>query len=87
MVFAGCHMSYCPSTCPNYIPENTTHYCSICGNGIYNGEEYIRNDDGDYAHWECITGKKDLAEWLNYCLLYTSPSPRDDTLSRMPSSA
>ena len=26
-------------------------------------------------------------EWLNDCLLYTSPSPRDATLSRMPSSA
>ena len=25
--------------------------------------------------------------WINYCLLYTSPSPRDATLSRMPSSA
>ena len=24
---------------------------------------------------------------LNYCLLYTSPSPRDRSLSRMPSSA
>ena len=24
---------------------------------------------------------------LDYCLLYTSPSPRDATLSRMPSSA
>ena len=27
------------------------------------------------------------AEQLNSCLLYTSPSPRDATLSRMPSSA
>ena len=26
-------------------------------------------------------------EQLNYCLLYTSPSPRDGLLSRMPSSA
>ena len=26
-------------------------------------------------------------EWLSGCLLYTSPSPRDATLSRMPSSA
>ena len=26
-------------------------------------------------------------EWLSYCLLYTSPSPRDRTRSRMPSSA
>ena len=25
--------------------------------------------------------------WLGLCLLYTSPSPRDATLSRMPSSA
>ena len=28
-----------------------------------------------------------LAEKLNFCLLYTSPSPRDGLLSRMPSSA
>ena len=26
-------------------------------------------------------------KWFNICLLYTSPSPRDATLSRMPSSA
>ena len=26
-------------------------------------------------------------DWLNSCLLYTSPSPRDRTRSRMPSSA
>ena len=25
--------------------------------------------------------------WVSFCLLYTSPSPRDATLSRMPSSA
>ena len=29
----------------------------------------------------------ELLELLNTCLLYTSPSPRDDELSRMPSSA
>ena len=27
------------------------------------------------------------AEWVYTCLLYTSPSPRDGLLSRMPSSA
>ena len=36
-------------------------------------------------------GAKALAEenagQIKYCLLYTSPSPRDATLSRMPSSA
>ena len=34
----------------------------------------------------------DMPSWMaksivNICLLYTSPSPRDDELSRMPSSA
>ena len=29
----------------------------------------------------------EVAALLEYCLLYTSPSPRDATLSRMPSSA
>ena len=29
----------------------------------------------------------DCDAWVNDCLLYTSPSPRDATLSRMPSSA
>ena len=28
-----------------------------------------------------------VEEWSHNCLLYTSPSPRDATLSRMPSSA
>ena len=36
----------------------------------------------------CLTGvlKQDYADY-QVCLLYTSPSPRDATLSRMPSSA
>ena len=64
MACAGCHKAYCPSGCPNYISEKCNYYCSICGNGIFDGEEYIKNDDGDYAHWECIDYKKDLADWL-----------------------
>ena len=31
--------------------------------------------------------KESFSYGINYCLLYTSPSPRDATLSRMPSSA
>ena len=34
-----------------------------------------------------IDDLKDLDLLVNICLLYTSPSPRDATLSRMPSSA
>ena len=36
-------------------------------------QQYVRNDMWDYLS--------------NACLLYTSPSPRDRTRSRMPSSA
>ena len=38
------------------------------------------------AH-RCKKGGFDGIELLSHCLLYTSPSPRDATLSRMPSSA
>ena len=52
---------------------------------------YTRNDD-----YETRNGSKnekfdaelwEIAGLVSYCLLYTSPSPRDATLSRMPSSA
>ena len=48
------------------MPPKTSHYCSICQEGIYNGEEYIENDCGEYAHWECFCGMRDLLEWLGY---------------------
>ena len=50
--------------CPNYMPPQASHYCSICNEGIYDNEEYIENNDGKYAHWECFSGTRDLAEWL-----------------------
>ena len=36
---------------------------------------------------EGVSGANDVKVTLNGCLLYTSPSPRDRTRSRMPSSA
>ena len=36
---------------------------------------------------EMVTLKDTLNTTINTCLLYTSPSPRDGLLSRMPSSA
>ena len=41
-------------------------------------QEWIDNDESAY---------KDYNDALKACLLYTSPSPRDRTRSRMPSSA
>ena len=44
-----------------------------------------RNADREYAKFRKVASK--LRPRSNYCLLYTSPSPRDRTRSRMPSSA
>ena len=52
--------------CPLYEPPKASHYCSICGEGILNGEEYIENDCGEYAHWECVDYGRDLVKFLGY---------------------
>lgn len=61
-----CHQTPCDSRCPNYMPPKAAYYCSICGEGIYEGEEYIENNDGDYRHYDCFYGMRDLLEWLGY---------------------
>ena len=43
----------------------------------------VGNDELGNKYYESKNGKR----WVIYCLLYTSPSPRDRTRSRMPSSA
>ena len=48
----------------------------------------IRDVQGvDDNPFDFETVKKNIEDRLNPCLLYTSPSPRDRTRSRMPSSA
>ena len=42
---------------------------------------------GPTRDWECYCGKYKRVRFKGICLLYTSPSPRDRTRSRMPSSA
>lgn len=60
-----CHGNgYHHPQCPSYIAPLAKHCCSICEEGIYDGEEYIVNEDGDYAHLECFYGIKDLLRWL-----------------------
>ena len=64
-----CGKSYCDNCsprCPNYTPKKISHYCSICGEGIFEGDEYIENDDGEYVHYDCIQGARWLLEWLGY---------------------
>ena len=46
-------------------------------------EQEILYNDFDYKDYKAIH----LSGFINDCLLYTSPSPRDKRQSRMPSSA
>lgn len=50
--------------CPYYVSPNNGYYCSICKEPILNGEEYIRNDGGDYAHLDCVWYGRELAKFL-----------------------
>ena len=61
-----CKQYPCHPRCPNYIPPKASHCCYICNEGIYGGEEYIENDDGEYAHWDCVDYGRDLAKFLGY---------------------
>ena len=64
-IYCGQYGTHHPR-CLLYIPPKATHYCSICSEGIYDGEEYIVNDDGEYAHWDCVDYGRDLAKFLGY---------------------
>ena len=63
-----------------------------CGRGFLDEANYEQNTQkvipGEM--YGVLTGRPNrvlVVDWDCYCLLYTSPSPRDATLSRMPSSA
>lgn len=61
-----CRNTPCYFRCPNYSNKKPICYCSSCGEGIYEGEEYIENSDGEYRHYDCFYGMRDLLEWLGY---------------------
>ena len=47
-----CRQHKCPPGCPNYAPPKVKHYCSICGQGIMDGELFLKNIDGEYINYE-----------------------------------
>lgn len=51
---------------PDYIEFPTNHHCSICSYEIFEGDDYIENENGDLAHWECFKDKRHLLEWFGY---------------------
>ena len=64
------------------ILQATIVYLDQCQNDDF---EFCTWGDGDSLDRERV--RDILLDKFNYCLLYTSPSPRDKRQSRMPSSA
>ncbi len=55
----------CLTQCPNFTPKINC-FCSICGEGVLPGDEYLENYDGEYIHYDCVSGNRDLVEWLGF---------------------
>lgn len=61
-----CRQNPCHTLCPNYCAKKAAYCCSYCGMGIYEGEEYIVNDGGEYRHSDCFYGIRELLGWLGH---------------------
>ena len=80
-----------PSLLPRDVPLSVTFsFADTAKDGVLNGQWAIENPE----HTSGVRGPflfnpqtKILTGLCENCLLYTSPSPRDRTRSRMPSSA
>ena len=57
----GTHESWCP-----LYRTNGCAKCSVCGESIVSGEEYIEDSIGRCAHYDCLSGKKQLLDFLDY---------------------
>ena len=65
-------------------PTLTTEHGSLKKNKSRNSNKSILPYDTNRVK---LKSSKNETDYINGCLLYTSPSPRDGLLSRMPSSA
>ena len=68
---------------PEWDQQQREHIARVIGIAALKYADLSQNRESDYV----FSYDKMLALTGNTCLLYTSPSPRDATLSRMPSSA
>ena len=63
-----CKQTPCNPRCINASLPHPRCTCDLCKEGIYDGEEYLENENGDIAHWECIEDitKREFIEWMGY---------------------
>ena len=80
------------------VRKTTCYMCACrCGINVHmkegaDGKKQVAYIEGNKDHPVnkgvlCAKGSSGIMQHLSPCLLYTSPSPRDRTRSRMPSSA
>ena len=77
-----------PSSFSNPVVEvGTTYFSNLDGGKISNAEGYFLGSNDTNLIVRNISSEVETTLLPCICLLYTSPSPRDGLLSRMPSSA
>ena len=75
-------------TCTDCVFDgNTTTGSQIGGHVFVRNSGVLNLEGGSYVNGSASSGGAVAVEGGSVCLLYTSPSPRDGLLSRMPSSA
>lgn len=54
--------------CPYYSPPRPKYLCCYCGEGIYQGERYLDNEQGEYIHEDCVgcLGTDQIINWLGF---------------------
>ena len=70
-----------------YFDEKAIERRQNLGISLYDSTDYAVNQNYVQEIFENVDTILTQSRWFNACLLYTSPSPRDRTRSRMPSSA
>jgi len=62
-----CHgVGYHKVGCPEYEPAQSSYMCCECNERINIGDEYIKNDNNEYMHYDCIPEDRQFVEWLGY---------------------
>lgn len=54
-----------PSSCPNADEPISYGKCELCGEDIYEGDEYVENDNGKFIHLDCPSALY-MAKFLGY---------------------
>ena len=85
LIGLGFILGACGGPAETDLPEEGSEV-GDCSDGIDNDEDGVSDCD-DFGCAESVDCEGTDTGEADTCLLYTSPSPRDATLSRMPSSA